>query len=95
MVIKKMPLFRGFGDTILSKLIVSLRSQFLPPNEVVCLEGEIGRHTYLIRKGYLDVRCSLGWTYLYGQVHAVSSVGALSSIAVHKLRQRTLEWPCR
>lgn len=54
-LLKNMPLFQGFDDNIVSKLIVALRTMFFPPAEVVCVEGEVGRHTYLIRKGTVNV----------------------------------------
>jgi hypothetical protein len=54
-LIKNMPLFQGFDDNIVSKIIVALKTMFFPPAEVVCVEGEEGRHAYLIRKGSVDV----------------------------------------
>ena len=57
-LIKEIGLFEDLEDVILNKLIVSLRTQFLPPNESVCLEGDIGRHCYIIRKGICQVRIS-------------------------------------
>ena len=55
-LIREIELFGDLDDVILNKLIVSLRTQFLPPNESVCLEGDLGRHCYIIRKGICQVR---------------------------------------
>lgn len=57
-LLRQIDLFADLDDVILNKLIVSLRSQFLPPNECVCMEGELGRHVYIIRKGICKVRCT-------------------------------------
>lgn len=54
-LLKKMKLFEGMEESIVTKLIISLRSSFLPPNEIVCVAGEIGRHLYIIRKGIFEV----------------------------------------
>eukprot|EP00892_Ulva_mutabilis_P007395 jgi/Ulvmu1/5027/UM021_0044.1 len=54
-LLKKMKLFEGMDESIVTKLIISLKSSFLPPNEIVCVAGEIGRHLYIIRKGIFEV----------------------------------------
>lgn len=54
-LLKRMKLFEGMEESIVTKLIVSLRTSFLPPNEIICVDGEIGRHLYIIRKGIFEV----------------------------------------
>ena len=54
-LLRQIDLFADLDDVILNKLIVSLRTQFLPPGECVCMEGELGRHLYIIRKGICKV----------------------------------------
>jgi hypothetical protein len=54
-LIKELAIFSGVEDVILNKLIVSLRSQFLTPGEIVCTEGELGRHLFICRKGMCQV----------------------------------------
>lgn len=55
LLLKQMKLFEGMEESIVTKLIISLRTSFLPPNEIVCVAGEIGRHLYIIRKGIFEV----------------------------------------
>ena len=62
-------LFEGLDDNILTKLVVSLRYQYLPPDELVCVEGEVGRHTYIIRKGV----CQVGIVCILVSSHPTSS----------------------
>jgi signal-transduction protein with cAMP-binding, CBS, and nucleotidyltransferase domain len=54
-LLRDMQLFEGLDMNLLNKLIVALRTQFLPPGELVCAEGEVGRHLYIIRKGTVEV----------------------------------------
>lgn len=58
-LLHEMHLFAGLLEhDLLHKLVVALRTQFLPPGEVVCVEGEIGRHLFMVRKGTVEVRNS-------------------------------------
>jgi hypothetical protein len=54
-LLQAMQLFADLDRNLLHKLIVALRTQFLPPGELVCVEGEVGRHLYIIRKGTVEV----------------------------------------
>lgn len=55
-LLKGMKLFENLEDTLLTRLIVALTTQFLPPDELVCAEGELGEVLYIIRKGVVSVR---------------------------------------
>ena len=57
-LLQGLPLFEDLEESSLSKIIVSLRSSFLPPDEIVFIAGEVGRQLYIIRKGVVAVRIS-------------------------------------
>lgn len=52
---QEIELFNGLDENFVNKLVNALRAQYLPPDEVVVVEGEIGRHMFLIRKGICQV----------------------------------------
>jgi signal-transduction protein with cAMP-binding, CBS, and nucleotidyltransferase domain len=55
-LLKAMKLFENLDDNLLTRLIVALTTQFMPPDELVCAEGELGNVLYIIRKGVVSVR---------------------------------------
>ena len=55
-LLQGLSLFEDLEESSLSKIIVALRSSFLPPDEVVFIAGEVGRQLYIIRKGVVAVR---------------------------------------
>lgn len=50
-----LPLFEELEESSLSKISVSLRSSFMPPDEVIFVSGEVGRQMYIIQKGVVAV----------------------------------------
>lgn len=55
-LLQGLPLFEDLEESSLSKIIVALRSSFLPPDEVIFVRAEVGRSLYIIRKGVVAVR---------------------------------------
>ena len=51
-----LPLFENLEQATINKIIVALRSSFLPPDEVVFHAGEVARQLYIIQKGVVAVR---------------------------------------
>jgi CRP-like cAMP-binding protein len=54
-LLKGMKLFEDLEVSLLTRLIVALTTQFMPPDELVCAEGELGDVLYIIRKGVVSV----------------------------------------
>lgn len=54
-LLKRMKLFENLDDSLLTRIIVALSTEFLPPDELVCAEGELGEVLYIIRKGVVSV----------------------------------------
>jgi hypothetical protein len=63
-LLKSMKLFEDLEEALITRLIVSLKSVFLPPEELVCSEGELGEILYIIRKGVVSVRPSPPYHFL-------------------------------
>ena len=54
-LLKKVPLFGSAGPQFLQHLMSRLTSHIFPPDELVMLEGELGKEMYFILKGRCDV----------------------------------------
>jgi CRP-like cAMP-binding protein len=70
-LLRRMELFSDLDNNLLNRLIVALSAQFLPPDEVVCSEGELGESLYIIRKGVVSVR---------SKFHCISSSCSFSNL---------------
>jgi hypothetical protein len=72
-------LFEDLEEMILTRIIVALRSSFLPPDELVVTAGESGTQLYIIRKGVVSVRlicCKLeSMIRWYPHVHMLACWG--------------------
>ncbi len=57
-LLKKMPLFAFTGDPAFVRQISVVTSfYFFAPGDIVIYGGDLGREMYVIREGYVEVRC--------------------------------------
>lgn len=54
-LLKGLKLFDALEESLLTRLIVALTTEFMPPDELVVAEGELGDVLYIIRKGVVSV----------------------------------------
>ena len=54
-LLKGLKLFETLEENLLTRLIVALTTEFMPPDELVIAEGELGEKLYIIRKGVVSV----------------------------------------
>lgn len=83
-LLKRMRLFEDLEDTLLTRLIVALTTQFMPPDELVCAEGELGEVVYLIRKGVVSVRLEFTAPGIFTPLCEI----ALAKVAVPRHKQQ-------